>query len=435
MVFTVISIFIALYGLIDFKKSVMLFTVYQIFWYPTVIFSIGGISLGTNSVIPLFYALLFIVNRKKIIRTRIDFPFKFPFLLILLSLLFSSITALTGFSSEFNRALMRMFSVYIFLIILWYAIETEDDFKFIFKYITIVMFIAAVYGLFEYGTQENVLLNYKILLSNDTINLYDSLGLRGYRLSSLFEHPLGAGMTMGLYAIFVLNIVFRESKVIPNSKLAVLTSIFLFPMIILTKMRTAIIFTIISLFTLFKFSRKVKYKYFIWFLSFFILIIPILFIVIRSNSSLITNLFTSEKSSEIGGSSLEMRLNQFSAILIIMKSSPIFGLGETFRSAIISSGITDAALGYEGLIFEQLTMHGIFGFISSLVLMYYMVIKVPKIFKVREIRIYSLAYWISYLVSSIPSFRLLILFVIIFYFIKSSDRYTNMNNLEGFINE
>ncbi|MCF1633480.1 O-antigen ligase family protein [Streptococcus gallolyticus] len=427
MIFTVISILIALYGIFDFKKSIMLFTVYQIFWYPTVIFSIAGISFGTNSVIPLYYFLLFIINNKKIVKTKVSFPFKLPFILIILSLILSSFTALSGFSTEFSRALMRIFSVYIYIMILWYTIESEEDFKFIFKYATVVMLIAGFYSIFEYLTQSNLLLDYKVLLSDGSIELYDSSGLRGYRVVSLFEHPLGAGMTIGLYATFVLSLILRRSGKVINYNTGMMTVILLIPIVILTKMRTAIIFTLISLFTVFKFSRKIKRNHLAIILSFTVILLPILFFVISSNSSLITNLFTSEKSAEIGGSSLEMRLNQFSAILVIMKSSPILGLGETFRNAIVSNSITNAALGYEGLIFEQLTMHGVLGMISSIILMYYMILKVPSQFGSREVRVYSIAYWFSYLVSSIPSFRISLFFVILFYYIKSTESYEVKN--------
>lgn len=356
------------------------------------------------------------------------FPFSIPFWLIGISYFFSCFTAISGFMPELNRALMRIFSTYIFIFILWYVVDSRKDLKFIFNGVTLTMFFAAIYGIIEYFFGANILLSYKVTLSDYTLNLYDSSGLRGYRLTSFFEHPLGAGMMFGLYSTFYFSLMVRNERVAIKNKLGMLTALLCLPCVILTKMRTAIIFTIILMVMIFINKKFTKLAFSRIFLG-SILIIPILIIVICTNSELITNLFSSQTSSEIGGSSLSMRLDQFAAIKMIIKPSPVFGLGETFRSSIVNNALTASALGYEGIIFEQLSMHGYFGLFVTIILMYFSIIKVPLKYKSKEVAIISIAYWLSYLVSSIPSFRLPFLYLTIFYFIKTSNIYKERNSL------
>lgn len=426
MIFTIISIAIALYALFNFKKAIMIFTIYQIFWYPTSLFAIHDINFGANLIIPFWFFILYICNKNKYKKCNVKNPYKIPFLLIFISYICSCFNATTGFVTEFGRIIMRTFSVYVYIWILWNTIEDEEDFKFLFKGITITMFIACIYGLIEYVTKSNPILDYKVYLSKNSIATYNMTGLRGYRLISVFEHPIGAGMTFGLYSIFYLSLWMKENPVVLKSKIGIITAMLCLPCIILTKMRTGILFTIILGMILLINFRKIKRKTAIKILILMIIISPIMFWVIKSNSALITNLITSETSAEIGGSSFSMRSEQFFAIKEIIAESPIFGLGETFREGIVRSNYTDAALGYEGLIFEQLSMHGYFGIFVNIIFIFYTLIIIPKKYKAKEVFFLSLAYWIAYLVSSIPSFRILLFYLASFYYIKTSYKYKNI---------
>ena len=426
MIFTIISIGIALYALFNFKKAIMIFTIYQIFWYPTHLFGIFNVNFGANLIIPFWFFVLYMCNKKKYKKCNEKFPLKIPFLLISISYICSCFNATTGFVTEFGRIVVRIFSIYIYIWILWKTIEDEEDFKFLFKGITITMFIACIYGLIEYFTKSNLILDYKVNLSKNSIYVYNMAGLRGYRLTSLFEHPIGAGMTFGLYSIFYFSLWMKENPIVLKSKIGLVTAVLCLPCVVLTKMRTSILYTIILGIILLINFRKIKRKTLIRILILMIIMLPIMFIVIKSNSTLITNLITSEKSTEIGGSSFSMRFEQFVAIKNIIATSPMFGLGETFREGIVRTEYTDAALGYEGVIFEQLSMHGYFGIFVNIIFMCYTLIVVPKKYKTKEVLFLSLAYWIAYLVSSIPSFRILLFYLASFYYIKTSSKYKDI---------
>ncbi|MBR6665866.1 MAG: O-antigen ligase family protein [Lachnospiraceae bacterium] len=422
MIFTLISILILLYGFINYKKSLMLFIIYQIFWYSTPIIKAGGLHLNTNLILPFYFCVLFFLNRKKYTLSRIAFPYKMPFIFIIVVYILTCFFALSGFTPEFGRAIMKIFRDYLFIWLLWNVIETKEDFKFLFSGITVVICVACLYGLFEYMEGRNPLLDYKVILSDNTIEVYNVLWSRGYRLVSLFEHPLGAGMTLGLYSIFVLYLWINKNNNLPHKYIAIISAILCLPCIVLTKMRSAIIFLLILAFVMIN-GKIFKKKRFYYILLLFMLAMPLFFVVISNNMDILMNLISIDSSSAVGGSSLKMRLSQYEAIKEISKLSPWAGLGETFRNYIVYSSYTDAARGYESIWFEQLVMHGRLGVLCHILLLYYSVIKIPKRFKSKEVLVFSLAYWIIYSITSIPSFRIFLLYLAIFYFIKTSKEY------------
>lgn len=421
MIFTILSILLLLYSCINFKVGIMLFVIYQIFWYPTLLFEVSGFGLNTNLLLTVSYCFLYLINKNKHKRTNIKFPYKTPFILAFCSYILTGFFALSGFEIEIARILNYIFRDYLFVWILWDTIEEKNDFKFLFKGISLVIFIASMYGLIEYIFKNNFILNYKVFLSSDTISLYDPNGLRGYRLTSLFEHPIGAGMVFGLYAVFVL-VLWVNKKYIPYKLISITTSIMCINCIILTKMRSTVIFFVLCTFSIVKLSKSINKKY-IYLIISVLIGSPIIIFIIKDNINLLSNLFTMDKSSDIGGSSMQMRLTQFSAIKNIMNTSPIFGLGETFRTYITRSVYTDAALGYEGILFEQAVMHGIFGVLITIVKMYYSIIKIPRKYKSKQAFWFAFAYWFVYCFSSIPSFRIILFYLAEFYFIKTSDVY------------
>lgn len=414
---------ILLYGCINFKKGLMIFFVYQIFWYSTLLFRVSSLSLNASILLTVGYSFLYLLKKKKYKKCKESFPFRVPFLLIISSYIVSCFFAISGFGTEFARATNYILKDYILIWILWNVLEDEADFKYIFKLITIVILIGCIYGLFEYVTGWNPILEYKVVLSSDTIFTYDSTGLRGYRLTSFFEHPIGAGMTFALYSVFTIYLWVKKRS-IPIRKISLFTAFLCIPCVLLTKMRSAILFYILCLIVLIS-SKAFRRKRFWYLVLLVFLLIPIITYVSSDSLQILSNLFTANKSSEIGGSSLTMRLNQLVAIKEVMKMSPLFGLGETFRNSIVRSSYTDAALGYEGLWFEQAVMHGIYGLIVTIVCIYYTIIKIPKKYKTRQICVFAASYWIVYTFSSIPSFRMFYFWIILFYLIKTSNVYKN----------
>ena len=423
MIFTAVSLLILLYGCFNYRKALMLFSCYYLFWYSTVVFTIGGMAMNTTIVVCGGFVILYIwkYKIKKSEKNPTPFPFKFPFILIFLSYFFSSFSALSGFGTEFARGLRLVLLPYAIIWLLWEVAYTKEDYEFIFKGITIIMLFACIFGLLEYATKNNLLINYKVYLSGDSLVLYDINTLRGYRLYSIFEHPIGGGMTYGLYFAFVFTVTSKNDVEVPCKKMAIFTAILCLPCVVLTKMRSAILFTILCSLTMLD-LKKMNPKRLRMLLGMAFFGMPFFLLLMRNNIYIITSLISVNKSATAGGSSLSMRLEQLEAIKIIASSSPVFGLGDTFRQFINRSSYTDAALGFESVWFEQLAMHGVFGVVAQGSLFVYSVFKIPKKYNSRSAFYFALAYWITYTFTSIPSFRLVTFFLALFYFLLTENK-------------
>ena len=141
MVFSVISIVLLFYAYINYKKSVMLFAIYQTFWYTTQLANISGLSLNTTvAMITVYIILYFFKNNNLYVQS---FPYKIPFVIAICSLLLSCFGAALP-SVELSRAMMRILRDYLFIWLLWNVVETKKDFIFLVKGFSIVMFGAVM---------------------------------------------------------------------------------------------------------------------------------------------------------------------------------------------------------------------------------------------------------------------------------------------------
>lgn len=426
MILVILGIIILLYGFINYKKAFMLYLAYQIFWYGSAaLIKLGGRTLQIQLALTVGFFCLFLFKNKKLARPNKKVPYRIPMIMTCLSCFATCFTSLDGFISEAIVSLSATISMNVILIwLIWYSIETKEDFRYLFRLITVVMIAACLFGLFEYLTNSNIILDYKNAYSSNAIGNYNSsaynFARRGYRIYSFFEHPIGAGMTFGLYSAFTLILIIKNKEKLPLHRLALLTALLCLPCVFLTKMRSAMIFTFIACLACIDFKKKKFYG--------IILLVVIVIVAawpyINQYSYILLSLFDSSMESSAGGSSLSMRLEQVVAVINIWKLSPIAGLGYNFEE-YLSESITSGGLGYESVWFLQTARYGLIGIIATIVDIVYSVIIIPRKFHSREIFFISLAYWITYTVTSIPSFRISLYYLALFYFIKSSEKYKN----------
>lgn len=425
MILISIGFFIMLYSLKNFKKAFFSFLIYQIYWfYLAEIISVSGLpTITIGMIMNAWFLVLFIIKREKYINTPVRMPYTTPMLLILFSSLVTCFTGLAGFKNEFTRAISLAIQLYPSIWIAWYLVETEEDFKYLFKRYTIIFLIAALFGIVEYVFKFNVLVEYKSMLREGGIATYSLANGRGYRVMSVFEHCIGGGMTLGLYAAFVFMLYVNTKGKMINKDIALVGAFLCIPCVLLTKMRSAMIFTLICLLGAVDFKKKRFYKLLYLALILLVCIAPL----ILQNSDLFLSLFSSSIQKKLGGSNISMRFNQLNAVLNLMKISPIGGLGEIF-SEFVSNVYTMQALDYESLWFEQIVKHGMLGVIVHVIMIVYSVIVIPKKYKSKELFILSFAYWAIYTITSVPSFRLTFYYFILFYFIKHSKVYLDMKS-------
>ena len=280
-----------------------------------------------------------------------------------------------------------------------------------------------MYGIFEYYTKTNPFIDYKNDLLDGGIVLYSSTSQalkRGYRLISVMEHPIGAGMTLALFVIFicVTLVIYNEKFPRYYKFISIFSAILCVLCVILTKMRSCILFLIIGLMATINFNKKKFYK----FILLGIILIGFAYPLLNDNINIFLSLFNKSAQKSVGGSSWEQRLSQLDAVVSLLKMSPIGGLGEKFESIVVNQ-YTVAALGYESVWFIQMTRHGIVGIFANLFLAYYSVIKIPGRYHSKPVFFLSLSYWIVYTLTSIPSFRTELYYLLLFYFIKKTDVY------------
>ena len=295
----------------------------------------------------------------------------------------------------------------------------EDDYVFLFKGLTVIIFLSCLYCFMESIIHENPILSYKALCSSNGLGAYEDYLYgygRGYRCYSIFEHPICASMIFALYAALVLNLIMK-SKRIPYKQLAIITALLSVICIFFTKQRAGMFLFAFSVLSCVNFRKKKFYKFTFVVLLCGIFILPFiykyLFVLL---SSFIPNL-SNGNGGVVGGSNASMRVMQFNAVYHIMMQAPLTGLGENFKR-LYTSIYAAQALDFESLWFEQMAKHGAIGVVSYIIMICYSVIKIPRQYKSKTVFYFSLAYWLTYTLTSTPYFRIYLFYAIIFYFIK-----------------
>lgn len=425
-----------IYGLKDLKKSFELYLVYKLILVTNItLISVPGIPLLTIEMfMTLVYIAAFFSKGRKYQFAHMRFPYRVPFTLLFICWIFSSMFAIAGFKAELSN-LIKIVSEDILLVwLMWEVLETEEDFKLLYKYITVMMFASCIYGLFEYAIQSNPLTLYEATLIQDKtrsfVGLYTNMD-RGYRIKSIFEHSIGAGINWSLYAVFTMWLWMNNDaegyKRFP--KLAIITAIICIPCIILTKMRSPLLFFAIFCLSLVDFKKKRFYSLVVLGIVAVITLMPLL----TENANLFMSFFDQNAQAEVGGSTIETRLTQFTAAFDVVKISPIFGLGNKFASVLPRSVYT-MLYGMESIWLWVIVQYGLIGVVVYLFYTVWSLLYVPVKYKSIPLFFLTLAYWTTYTATSVPGLKMHLFFLIALYFIKTSDKYkkaVNEGNIYG----
>ncbi len=428
MIFILIGIVIIIYSFFNFKKGFSLYLCYKLMLVTNItLISTPGLPLLTlEMAMTLVFMFMFFVHGSKYQRAHTKFPFAIPFLIYGVVLLASSMFSMAGFGAEISNFIKQLSEKIILVWMAWQLIETKDDFKFIFKVVTVIILGSCIYGLIEYILQRNPLTEYEASLNSNKDKLIDfSYGAdsyRGYRINSIFEHAIGAGMVWALYAVFVFIIIQKKYVTIGQIFIPFITAILCIPCILFTNSRSPLLFFAVSMVSIVNFKSKRFYPLLLSLLVGAAIAVPLLSDKIIN---VIKSFFSGDAANTVGGSNLEMRLDQFAAAFELMFQSPLFGLGPSFRD-VIDNNLVDRLLGGESIWLQAVPQMGILGVVAYVVQVIYFIVIIPKRFKSRQIFFVSLAYWLTYTITSIPGFNHMLFFIFIFYFIKSSRVYGQM---------
>jgi len=387
------------------------------------IVSIPGVPLLTLEVfLTLYFVIAFLVKRKHLVVDSAPFPFKKPFVFLACSWTLSTLFAYVGFGEAFSQYLRDVCQDLLLVVMMWLLLRTEKDFLFVFKGLIIVFFISCIYGIYENSIQVNPLADYELTLNADLSRQidfdYSDDVLRGYRIKSIFEHAIGAGI-MWAMCFFMVIYVWMKSKIkLPYKYFSLITALLSVACLFYSRSRGPIVFLLISCLGLIDFRRKRFY-----FATAILLVLSfVLWSEFSQFSDNITSLFSSKVQSRIGGSSANMRLDQLGAAILLMKDSPLIGLGYKYLNTM-NSLLTERLLGGESLWFTILPQFGIIGIVANLIMAYYSIIKIPSLYKSKEILFLSLAYWITASLTSTPGLKMFFYYFVYFFLIKQSSIY------------
>ena len=423
MVFILIGVLIIIYSFFDFKKGFSLYLCYKLVLVTNItLISKPGLPLLTlEMAMTLLYLFMFFLTGKKYQSAHKKFPLTIPFVLYCISMIISSCFSVVGFGGELSN-LIKQFSENVLLVwMAWQILETKEDFIFLFKVVTVIILGSCIYGFIEYIIGNNPLTAYEATLNpgNSIDWSYSAESSRGGRINSIFEHAIGAGMNWALYAVLVFNLIQNKSAGIKKFIIPVITAILCIFCMFLTNSRSPILFFIIALCSIINFKSKRFYFLMFAFIIGGIICIPFL---PENVSNIILSLLDENVASNIGGSSIEMRLDQLSAAVALFIQSPAFGFGPSFKD-VMQGDLVDRLLGGESVWFQVLPALGGLGIVAYIVQIYYTVVKLPQKYGSRQILFVSLAYWLTYTITSIPGFITIMFYVFIFYCIKTSENY------------
>lgn len=417
--FTLIGFILLLYSYKHFKKGFTIYIVFELFYCPNAkIANLTGIpSIPIYLFLSFAFAALYYFKYRRVFYCKERFPFKVPLIIMIVSRFASCFTSLGGFTDELARTMGYLFNGVIEVWLIWQIFETADDYRKMLRYLCYSFLFVGIYGCIEYATRTNFIFEYKNSLL-DSLQAYIDDGLRGYRLMSVFEHPIGAGMNCATMVIFYFLAKFNYPSIYSKRKLGLIVCLLCIICIFLTKMRAGILFLIVGSLAFINLKSSYTYKFLLLIILFGIFAIPYL----GEYVNVLYSLFDADAASAVGGSNFEMRMDQLLASLYFLSLSPIAGFGDQALANLTDARASEL-LALESVYFEEMVKHGLLGLVGVFVSIYYSVCKLPKDYASKPLFFISLSYWLTYSLTSIPCYRMNLYYILLFLCIKMSDVY------------
>ena len=421
MIFLVVGLIILIYGIIRPRRGFMIYLVFRMFLNSniTLISQPGMPTLTLSFFLDLSFVAVYLLYGKRF-KNKNRFPFTAAFILIAISWILSSVFSLAGFKAEITRVAVNIVSELVLVFLIWRIIETEKDFNCIFDLITVVILFSTLYGILELILQYNPLANYEAGLMRDAqkaINYtYDINSARGYRIKSIFFHAIGAGMNWGLYLSYFVYALLNDKYRIIKKPIIAITAVLCAICIFLTKSRAPLLFVFITCVGNMNFKKKKSWEVSIIIICVFVFVSPFLI----DKLDILFSIFDKGLQKKVGGSNSAMRLDQLEAAYLIMKESPIFGLGIKYQDILKNSPLVSRLKGSESVWFSILPSYGFAGVFMELFLIWKTIFGVRGKYNSKEALFLAVSYWGVYTLTSVPGFLTYLYYLLLFYFLKGS---------------
>lgn len=370
--FTLLAIFIVFLSLRNIVVGYALCILLRLFVPQFVKVGVGDFSVGIYSLFFWLFTLIIILQGYLKVFLSNSFS-KY-------TLLFIFLTVLVGFVGGDAPVIYTIKNIFYlvrdYILILYglVIVRTTKDFRTINRLLIPLVYVACIYGLFEYITKENPYSYYISNIYNDGDSMADYFknDIRGFidgRIQAFTNHPLIHGQMMELVFAYIWLFFSKNSL---NKKILL---ILLFVNVVLAGSRASLIATL--LFIVLSSLRENKKSVFV----FCFLLIPLMFIVankevVNNVSSTFRNMvffWEKDSSSDIQGSSVESRTLQLAYMVSDLGNKIAIGHGLGYVNYTMKKdGDHPIMHGYESIVLMKVTEVGLVGLFLFIMWYYYL---------------------------------------------------------------
>lgn len=251
-------------------------------------------------------------------------------------------------------------------IIVLLSLKSKKDFIFYIKCIALAVLIMGIYDLYEFLMSRNPFVEWLKAINKHLIIEFEIEDRFSFsrRMQSTTWHPIAYGGYLSMIIILlstqIVKIIITKKKLHIYFYLLLL----LFANLFLTASRAPWVSTFVALLIIFfsNINQLVNNKT----LLYFILII----FFIPTTITLGYDFFALILDKSVGGSSMEMRQEQFEIVLNFVKDSIYIGFGNGSIDFLLQNDILTKALGFESIIFIYYINSGILGLVGLFILYY-----------------------------------------------------------------
>ncbi len=430
IVFTLFSLLVVAYSLYDFKKAFIFYAAIKMFALGAMCLKYTPPALSMETFLNFYFLFAFACNGylNKYKRIYERFPLKNYFVFQLISIVASALVTMIPVSSFLTGLIMGLVEDFIYPLLFFAMLRRDKSIIPMFiKYSMVLFLFAAILGIYEFFTSNNVFYNYltanvpEELLAGKIYHSDERLGLA--RISSIFVSPNNM-----IYGAFISVLAYAYNCYSRKKIKHALSFTFLTITIILMANSRTVLFSSICIVApiFFKIDRTFKNLLIGIVIAFFA------YPFISKYSLNITSVISESQKTQIGGSSVKMRQEQLTASWKLFKQSPIVGNGYQSIKYFTSgkSGFWRGLLrGTESIWFKLLIERGLLGIIAYLYMFYLMAIKF-NVLRNTIMLCYLGGYLIANTMSSLPGFNMSFLYItmIMLHYIINLKIYAHRNN-------
>ena len=356
-----IFIYFCLYSNSHLHRAILIYGPLSILSQPYMCLRYNSPAILLSFMIELVLLLLYYRKNKKFYIAK--FPLKRPFIFILIIQIIGTIVSPIGIMGTIPNVIFKSVS-YLYIIIFFNELTTLLDMKLAIKSLLITTCVLGIYAIYEFIIQANPIMSYiSASLPPEVLDgkLYYTEGLERF-FSIRGQSLLTICISWGGFCCMIIAILFylKGTKILRINNIAIFLLMLLFSFFILiTGTRSAYLFLIFVFFGGFKTLNK--FNQFL-----FIIIIAIFSAIFIDNLLQIVTSFNSD--SDLTGSSIDMRMMQFEAVMNVITESPICGLG--IKGYTVARDIDADILGAESVWMQTLITSGFLGIVCQLYLYY-----------------------------------------------------------------